>query len=401
MTSRLLIMNGSSQGSSLLLDGNKTLIIGRNFDCGLRFQDALLSNYHCCIYGIDDSFCLEDMNSTNGTKVNDQSIHDPYLLRSQDIISLGNINLCFIEEEQQEEQKQATEIKKNIREKEQNAACFREVGDYYILKKLGDGASGEIFKAKHTNSGKLFALKIFHPYYCMDEISMQRFVQEAKVCMKFNHPRIVKVFDFAIFYNRPVIVMEYLKGISLAQYISKRGTLMPQKALRIALYIAQGIHYAHKMGVIHRDINPSNIFMGRGFQVKVIDFGIVKVYGESITLGAQTLGTMNYIPPEQIDNAKEVDFKADVYGLGATLYHTLLGKPPYFDIHGIHSLTLRITGTPAQPLKSLMEIPSYISDLVEKAMHPDKKKRFCSMEDFFYAIQNTLKRLSLEKETTK
>ncbi len=400
MPARLIIMNGPSQGSSLLLSSDKTLIIGRDYDCGLQFQDILLSTYHCCIYNVDESFCLEDMGSTNGTKVNDRLIQEPCLLHSQDVITIGNTRLCFTEEIEIE--RTPTQVQKDFPAHQEKPFSFiREVGDYYIIKKLGDGASGEIFKAKHANSEKMVALKIFHPYYCMDEISMQRFVQEAKVCMKFDHPRIVKVFDFAIFYNRPVIVMEYLKGVSLLQYIQTRGQLNIAKALKIGLYIAQGMHYAHKMGVVHRDLNPSNIFMGKGFQLKIIDFGIVKVPEQSITLGAQTLGTMNYIPPEQIDNAKQVDFKADIYGLGATIYHALLGKPPYFDIHGIHSLTLRISGTPAQPLKTLIKVPVYVSDLIEKAMHPEKEKRFLSMENFFHAIQNTLKRLSSEKESKK
>ena len=132
--------------------------------------------------------------------------------------------------------------------------------------------------------------------------------------------------------------------------------------------------------------------MNNQYQTKIIDFGIAKVHGNNITLSCQTLGTMNYIPPEQIDNAKSVDYRVDIYGLGATLYYLLLGKPPYFDTKGIHALTLKITSTPVTPLKELMNIPVSISNLVENAMKYDKKERYQTAQEMFMAIKKELEK---------
>lgn len=270
----------------------------------------------------------------------------------------------------------------------------KRIGDYVLLQKIGEGASGEVFKACNANTKQVVALKIFHAHYAMDEVSMQRFVQEARICMQFDHPRIIKVFDFAIYYNRPMIVMEYVSGISLAKYIEERQRLSVSKALKIGLYVAQGIHYAHQRGVVHRDLNPSNILLAKKAQLKIVDFGIVKVYANAITMGCQSLGTLNYIPLEQLDNARGVDHRADIYGLGATLYHAILGKPPFADLQGIYALTLRMSATPVTPLKNLMEISPSVSALLDKALAQDKAKRFQSMEEFFHAIHKELKKMS-------
>lgn len=267
-----------------------------------------------------------------------------------------------------------------------------QVGDYQILKRIGDGAMGQVFKGRHIISGQIVALKMLHSYL-MDDISLKRFLQEVQICMQFDHPRIVKVFDFAMYHNRPVIVMEYIDGIGLADLIRNRVTLPLKLALHLAAQIAQGLHYAHKHGVVHRDLNPANVLVDTKYQAKIIDFGMVKVRGTNITVNSETIGTIHYIPAEQVKNSGKVDHRADIYALGATLYHALLGKPPYFDTEGINALTLRITEGPPPPLSSLIKIPSSISNMIAKAMAFDQEKRFNSSQEFFQTLVKELQKL--------
>lgn len=265
------------------------------------------------------------------------------------------------------------------------------IGDYHILKKIGIGSSGEIFKAQNMINDEIVALKILHSHR-MDEITMQRFIQEINICTQLDHPRLIKVFEFGMYRDCPVMIMEYIDGYSLDRYMKKHGAFSIKKALQIGACIAQGIHYAHKKKIVHRDLNPSNILIDKKRQIKIIDFGIVKVAGNKITLSCQTLGTLRYIPPEQIENAKEVDCRADIYSLGATMYHLIAGHAPYHNVQGINALTLKITEESPIPLKDVMECSSSLSDLIEKAMAQSKDERFQSAKEFFEAIMFELKK---------
>ncbi|HNZ66028.1 MAG: protein kinase [Planctomycetes bacterium] len=376
MNAQLVVTNGPSEGTTVNLFTKHDFLIGRHPDCNLALQDTRISSQHCRIFHQDDQYFIEDLNSTNGTAINHHPITAIQMLHDNDLIFMGDICIRF--------QKEAREEKPKKERNPQN-----KVGDYYLLKKIGEGASGEIYQAENIHSGEIVALKIFHAYR-LEEVAIQRFLREAKICMKFNHPRIVKVFEFAMFCDRPVIVMEYLNGISLLSYIKKNGAMPVKIVLKIGAQIAQGLYYVHKQGVIHRDLNPANIFLMPHNQLKIIDFGIMKISGERITMPCQVLGSLNYIPPEQIDNASNIDVRADIYSLGATLYHALLGRPPYFDVPGIHALTLQITSKSVQPLDELMDIPKSTSDLISKAMAFDRLNRFSSAEEVFYSIQNEL-----------
>ena len=390
MAARLTIINGPSEGMSLLLKGDDTLILGRHPKANLRFLDDGVSSHHCRIFSQGNYHYIEDLGSTNGTYVNEESITRPRRLESNDEILIGDtcLTYSYSETESEETTESSDDIASTMVLKTsvfKAAPDEKTVGDYRLLQRLGNGATGEIFKAQNIVSAEVVALKILHSH-CLDDVSLQRFLHEVNTCMSFDHPGIVKVFEFGMYQDRPLLIMEYIDGEALDRYLNRNGSMAPEPALKIAAQLSQALHYAHKRGVVHRDLNPANILLQQNHESKIIDFGIAKVYGKSITLACQTLGTLRYIPPEQIDDARSVDHRADIYALGATLYHLLYGKPPYFETQGLNALILKITDGRLRPLKQVMQIKKSISDLVKKAMAPNRNDRFSNVLQFFQAI---------------
>ena len=381
MPAKLIITNGPSQGQEIILDTDNT-ILGRHPECTFILQDTRISAKHCRIFHSDQQYFVEDLKSRNGTSINHRMISAVQSLNNNDLLILGDTCLRF--------QQDIGNSNKSV--DVQAIDPMRQVGDYYLLKQIGKGATGEIFKAKNIHTGEIVALKIFYAYR-LEDVALQRFLRESKVCMSFNHPKIIKVFDFAIFDDNPVIIMEYVEGKSLASYIKEYGKLPYKIVLKIAMQITQGLYYTHQKGIIHRDLNPANIIVMPKCQIKIIDFGIMKVSGTRITMDCQVLGSLNYIPPEQVDNASNVDIRADIYAIGATMYHALLGKPPYFDVTNIHALTLRMVNGLVQPLNQLMDIPPSLSQLVAKAMAFNKEDRFPTTKEMFQALKNEWEKL--------
>ena len=381
MPAKLIITNGPAQGQEIILDMDN-VILGRHPECSFTLQDTRISAKHCRIFHSDNQYFVEDLKSRNGTIINHRTISAIQSLNHNDLLILGDTYLRF--QQDTENEQQAIDV--------QPVDPMRQVGDYYLLNQIGKGATSEIFKAKNIHTGEIVALKIFYAYR-LEDVALQRFLRESKVCMSFNHPKIIKVFDFAMFDDKPVIIMEYVEGKSLASYIKEYGKLPNKIVLKIAMQLTQGLYYTHQKGIIHRDLNPANIIIMPKCQIKIIDFGIMKVPGVRITMDCQVLGSLNYIPPEQVDNASNVDIRADIYAIGATMYHALLGKAPYFDITNIHALTLRMATGSVQPLEQLMDIPHSLSQLVAKAMAFNKEERFPTTKDMFNALHNEWEKL--------
>jgi serine/threonine protein kinase len=389
MGARLVITSGQMGGVSIALHQEEALVLGRHPKCKLHFADDSISSHHCRIFSEDEDYYVEDLGSTNGTYLNNKKISSPCKLSHNDLIGMGTIQLCFMHGKQQESDlPKRPRISTTVMEP-MDYGEEKRIGDYAILKKIGTGGTSEIFKCRHIVSGQIVALKILHAQ-SLSEVTLQRFLSEVETCMRFDHPSIIKVIDFGIYHNQPVLATEYSDGISLEEHVRKFGPLPVENALKIAAQTTQGLHYAHKRGVVHRDLNPSNILINDRQEIKIIDFGIAKVYGKSITISCETLGTVRYIPPEQIDDARNVDHRADIYALGTTLYHLLSGKPPYFDVHGLNALVMKITEGAAASLHKVTKVPESVASLVAKAMSPKKEERYQTALEFFQAIMNEL-----------
>ena len=201
-----------------------------------------------------------------------------------------------------------------------------------ILELLGEGGMGAVYRARQRKLERLVALKILSRELSADPAFAQRFLREAQALARLQHPNIVSLYDFGEAVGTYFLVMEYAEGLNLRQ-ILLRGDLKPREALAIVPQICDGLQYAHEAGVIHRDIKPENVLVDRNGRVKIADFGLAKILGQtgpSVTLTGtgQVMGTPQYMAPEQLSNARDVDHRADIYSLGVVFYELLTGNLP-------------------------------------------------------------------------
>lgn len=218
------------------------------------------------------------------------------------------------------------------------------VGEYRVLREVGRGGMGVVFEAVHNETGQQVAVKAIHESLLTNLSAVQRFVAEARLMGRVDHPGLTRVYDSGqLPGGRPYFVMEFLVGESLRERLRSKGRLGQKEAVAIGLSIAEALAAAHAAGIVHRDLKPDNLLLiddasaPFGFCVKILDFGIAKAIaalaGETLP-GVQTatgllLGTPTYMAPEQCRGGVEVTDRADVYALGIVLYQLLSGAPPF------------------------------------------------------------------------
>ncbi|HWE28196.1 MAG TPA: protein kinase [Polyangia bacterium] len=272
------------------------------------------------------------------------------------------------------------------------------VGNYQVLQKIGSGAMGNVFLAHHPVIGKRVALKVIHPELASNEEMLARFFNEARAVTQIGHENIVDVQDFG---QTPggdnFIVMELLEGSSLGDKLKHEGALSIPRATHIALQLADGLSAAHARGIIHRDLKPDNIFLiprgGDPDFVKILDFGLAKLSGPSQAMSHQTktgslLGTPHYMAPEQAENVKKVDHRADVYSLGCILFQMLTGRVP-FPGEGFGEVLVRhVREPPPLPSRLNPAVPPALEKIVLHALAKKPEFRFASMDDFRSALRD-------------
>lgn len=205
------------------------------------------------------------------------------------------------------------------------------IGPYQVLKKLGQGGMGAVYQARHVKLDKLVALKVLAPHLVDNAEAVQRFEREMKAVGKLEHPNIVRAMDAGQIGNTHYLVMEYVPGIDLQRLVKTGGRRAIGDACRLVRQAALALAYAHSHGLIHRDIKPSNLFLSSDGQLKVLDLGLARLgaSSDSITNTGASLGTPDYMSPEQWTDMRLVDHRSDLYALGCTLFYLLTGSPPF------------------------------------------------------------------------
>lgn len=203
-------------------------------------------------------------------------------------------------------------------------------GRYEIVRVLGRGGMGVVYLARQTGLDRLVALKVLSPRLAADQEFVNRFSHEAKALARLSHPNIVAVHDSGVEAGIPFLAMEYVEGENLRALLQKRR-LEPEKALAIVPQLCNALEYAHAQGIIHRDIKPENILLAQTGGVKIADFGLAMLVGAGAPRLTQTnaiMGTPHYMAPEQVENPKAVDHRADIYSMGVVFYEMLTGELP-------------------------------------------------------------------------
>ncbi len=257
------------------------------------------------------------------------------------------------------------------------------LGRYRVLRRLGQGGMGQVVLARHLKLGRLAALKVIHPGCLADPVTEGRFLREVRAAALLNHPHVVYAYDADRVGRSYYLAMEYVEGTDLGRLLEGRGPLPVAEALEYARQAALGLSHAHGRGVIHRDVKPSNLLLasdGRG--VKVTDFGLASVRapgGEDggLTRAGVTLGTPGFVAPEQVADCRGVDGRADLYGLGCTLYQLLTGRAPFEGHDPVTTLRLHCTAEP-EPVEALRPgVGKATAALVRRLMakRPDQRYR--------------------------
>ncbi|TAN29563.1 MAG: Stk1 family PASTA domain-containing Ser/Thr kinase [Actinomycetota bacterium] len=252
-------------------------------------------------------------------------------------------------------------------------------GRYELIQKIARGGMAEVYMAKDQLLDRPVALKVLFPELSVNVSFVERFRREAQAAANLSHPNIVSVFDWGEADNTYYIVMELVDGITLASLIQESERIEPYKAASIAAEVAASLSFAHKHGVIHRDVKPSNVLLTEDGQVKVADFGIARAAtadGDLTQTGA-VMGTATYIPPEQAQGLA-VDGRSDVYSLGVVLYEMLVGKVPFTGDSPLAIAYKHVREEPVHPRTFVPEIPEALEAIVMKAMAKDPSARYQS-----------------------
>ena len=261
-----------------------------------------------------------------------------------------------------------------------------QIGKYKLLRLIGEGGMASVYEAEHETLGSKAAIKVLNPLLSSNKQIRERFKNEARLMASLEHPNITRVLDYEESDSHLAIAMELLPGEDLSARIRRQGKLSEDEIVRIFEQVLQGFEYAHSKGVVHRDIKPSNIFLLPNGQVKILDFGIAKLFdngGEMTQTGTQ-LGTPVYMSPEQVNAEKNIDHRSDIYSLGVTLFYALSGKAPYDSTTSSQfAIFKKIV---EEPLPSL-EGPRWLVAMVHKACQKDRNHRYASCSAWAMALR--------------
>lgn len=259
----------------------------------------------------------------------------------------------------------------------------QQLGDFELKKKLGKGGMGEVFLARQVSLDRLVALKTLSKELSKKEDFVKRFQREARSMAKLDHVNVVKVYAVDTYKGIHYAAIEYIDGQSVQAWLNKLERFSVGDAVHITIVCAEALRHAHAQNMVHRDIKPDNILLTKKGIVKVADFGLAKAMDEdvSMTQSGTGLGTPLYMAPEQARNAKHVDHRSDIYALGATLYHMLVGKLPFTGTSALELIIAKEKGTypTARSLRS--EVPERLDLVIDKMMAKDPNHRYKTCEE--------------------
>ena len=267
---------------------------------------------------------------------------------------------------------------------------------YRIERIIGMGGMAVVFRAEDLLMRRIVAVKILKDDIARDEVSVKRFINESKAVSMLSHPNIVTIYDVYVRSDAKYIVMEYIEGITLKNYMTKKGKLEFREIIMYTEQVLRALEHAHQKGIVHRDIKPQNIMLLKNGIIKVMDFGIAKLpNAETVTVKDSAIGTVYYISPEQA-SGKPIDARSDIYSLGVMMYEMATGKLP-FTADSPVSVALKQINDTAKPVKEEMpSLPLGLSQIIARAMDKDPDMRYQSAQQMLRQVV----RLGDNPETT-
>jgi serine/threonine-protein kinase len=262
-------------------------------------------------------------------------------------------------------------------------------GRYHLERLIGSGGMAQVWEATDLVLGRQVAVKVLHPHLSVDDALVTRFRQEAVAAARLSHPGIVGVYDTCSDGSNEAIVMELLDASTLRQHLDEHGALDAETTVRIALRLLDALEAAHRAGLVHRDVKPSNILLCRDGRVKIADFGIAKAEDQTeLTQEGTLVGTATYLAPEQLLGG-DVDGRTDLYSLGIVLYECLTGHVPFRGETGAAVALARLHSDPVDPRRFRADVPTRVSDPIMRVLQRRPEDRFDSAADLRAALLDT------------
>ncbi len=254
-------------------------------------------------------------------------------------------------------------------------------GRYEVLKRVGSGGMADVYMAKDHKLNRNVAVKVLKSEYVEDEKFLKKFETEAQAVARLSHPNIVNIYDVGMEDGINYIVMELAEGITLKEYIRKKGYLSPKETVEISTQIASAISHAHKNHIIHRDIKPQNILVSDTGIIKVTDFGIAKATSSNtVTSTATAMGSVHYISPEQA-KGRFCDEKSDIYSLGITMYEMVTGHVPFDHENGVTIALMHLQNEITPPSQIRDGIPDSLEKIILKCTMKKPEERYQTADD--------------------
>lgn len=361
---RILADKGPDRGRSWSVKSDGAFLIGRDTAAQISLRDEEISRRHCQIEFKDASWWIRDLESTNGIQINGETVSEPVRLKHNDHLDLGVTRLTFLVEE--------------------DPLIGKTLGGCKVLTRIGRGGMGTVYSARQISLDRPVALKVLSDKYTRDPAFIDLFIREARAAGLLSHPHIVQVYDVGREEDLHYFTMELMDHGSAEKRIDENGALPLHVALDIVRQAAKGLEYAEKQGIVHRDIKPGNLMMSLDGTVKIGDLGIARKADASGVVSQKegVSGSPHYIAPEQA-RGDSIDPRADIYSLGATLYHCLTGKTPYRG-KGARDVILKHMNATEAPdpweIVSKSKIPPDVRAMIQRMMAPTVDERPANAE---------------------
>jgi serine/threonine-protein kinase len=265
-----------------------------------------------------------------------------------------------------------------------------QIPGYQLVEKLGQGSMGTVFKARQLSMNRLVAIKILQPRLAANQEFLERFTREAHLAARFSSNNVVQAIDVGSAGTLHYFIMEFVEGTTIRHLLDQGKRFTEREALEIIVQIAQALEHAHRRGLIHRDVKPANIILTPDGIAKLADLGLARETADRALARAEKgmmIGTPYYISPEQIQGREDVDIRADIYALGATLYHMVTGQPPFpgktsqavLDAHLMQELT--------PPDHLVTTLSAGLGEVVEFMMAKDRRQRYRTPADLIIDLE--------------
>jgi beta-lactam-binding protein with PASTA domain len=259
-------------------------------------------------------------------------------------------------------------------------------GRYEVLSRIGSGGMGDVYLAHDQLLGRQVAVKLLHHRFAEDQEFVERFRREASSAAGLSHPNVVAVFDRGEWDGTYYIAMEYLPGRSLKTIVREQGPIEPSLAIDIVIQILRAARFAHRRGIIHRDLTPHNVILDEEGRAKVTDFGIARAGASDMTLTGSIMGTAQYLSPEQAQG-HAVNASSDLYAVGIVLYELLTGSVPFDGETAVTIALKQVSAVPAPPSALNPVVSADLDAVVLRALAKDPTQRFADAEEFIEALQ--------------